>query len=150
MSEVEHVTGSAVRPPQHVIRARRDDVPGREADRGLEVALYRAVADRPPRFVERNAPVHADGLAFDRRDERQQTGVPGREVDARHPLADLGEEPARVWEDRAGVVLSPKRRLFAEDRKSTRLNSSHTVISYAVFCLKKKKADGTEKRGVTY
>src|SRR5438132_3069923 len=26
------------------------------------------------------------------------------------------------------------------DRKSTRLNSSHTVISYAVFCLKKKKA----------
>src|SRR5947207_4197994 len=29
------------------------------------------------------------------------------------------------------------------DRKSTRLNSSHTVISYAVFCLKKKK---TEKR----
>src|SRR5260221_4544812 len=28
-----------------------------------------------------------------------------------------------------------------EDRKSTRLNSSHTVISYAVFCLKKKKSD---------
>src|SRR5438034_3588500 len=27
------------------------------------------------------------------------------------------------------------------DRKSTRLNSSHTVISYAVFCLKKKRAD---------
>src|SRR5256885_3409429 len=27
----------------------------------------------------------------------------------------------------------------AEDRKSTRLNSSHLVISYAVFCLKKKK-----------
>src|SRR5437588_3996836 len=29
--------------------------------------------------------------------------------------------------------------LQAGDRKSTRLNSSHTVISYAVFCLKKKK-----------
>src|SRR5438034_6968866 len=28
---------------------------------------------------------------------------------------------------------------LARDRKSTRLNSSHTVISYAVFCLKKKK-----------
>src|SRR5476649_2963525 len=28
---------------------------------------------------------------------------------------------------------------FIIDRKSTRLNSSHTVISYAVFCLKKKK-----------
>src|SRR5436190_3433583 len=30
------------------------------------------------------------------------------------------------------------RRIYV-DRKSTRLNSSHTVISYAVFCLKKKK-----------
>src|SRR5256885_9400453 len=29
-----------------------------------------------------------------------------------------------------------------QDRKSTRLNSSHLVISYAVFCLKKKKKDG--------
>src|SRR5947199_10222250 len=30
---------------------------------------------------------------------------------------------------------------FTEDRKSTRLNSSHLGISYAVFCLKKKKDD---------
>src|SRR5258708_28152697 len=29
--------------------------------------------------------------------------------------------------------------IFKEDRKSTRLNSSHQIISYAVFCLKKKK-----------
>src|SRR5947207_12341540 len=34
-------------------------------------------------------------------------------------------------------VFSPT--AMASDRKSTRLNSSHTVISYAVFCLKKKK-----------
>src|SRR5947207_10626189 len=34
------------------------------------------------------------------------------------------------------VVIKPAP---PEDRKSTRLNSSHTVISYAVFCLKKKK-----------
>src|SRR5690606_40578159 len=32
------------------------------------------------------------------------------------------------------------------DRKSTRLNSSHVKISYAVFCLKKKKKEQTEKR----
>src|SRR5260221_4463769 len=32
------------------------------------------------------------------------------------------------------------------DRKSTRLNSSHTVISYAVFCLKKKKDRSDHKR----
>src|SRR5947207_4684654 len=33
----------------------------------------------------------------------------------------------------------------AGDRKSTRLNSSHTVISYAVFCLKKKKRTTKQK-----
>src|SRR2546426_5184736 len=33
---------------------------------------------------------------------------------------------------------------FAQDRKSTRLNSSHLVISYAVFCLKKKKKTKSE------
>src|ERR1022692_659572 len=33
--------------------------------------------------------------------------------------------------------------LFRSDRKSTRLNSSHLVISYAVFCLKKKKKTQT-------
>src|SRR5438132_9874035 len=32
---------------------------------------------------------------------------------------------------------------ISRDRKSTRLNSSHTVISYAVFCLKKKKKNDT-------
>src|SRR5258708_17321428 len=34
-------------------------------------------------------------------------------------------------------------RVLAEDRKSTRLNSSHQIISYAVFCLKKKKKIST-------
>src|SRR5438132_7034023 len=52
-------------------------------------------------------------------------------------------------------ILRLSRRLFLsmilqgndEDRKSTRLNSSHTVISYAVFCLKKKKKkEMTEKK----
>src|SRR5437588_4543034 len=35
--------------------------------------------------------------------------------------------------------------LLGGDRKSTRLNSSHTVISYAVFCLKKKKCKPTAR-----
>src|SRR5438034_4758064 len=34
------------------------------------------------------------------------------------------------------------------DRKSTRLNSSHTVISYAVFCLKKKKNNKLQKNSI--
>src|SRR2546422_5642825 len=40
---------------------------------------------------------------------------------------------------RSGVTTSPR----GEDRKSTRLNSSHGYISYAVFCLKKKKQSHT-------
>src|SRR3712207_7989713 len=35
---------------------------------------------------------------------------------------------------------------FDEDRKSTRLNSSHANISYAVFCLKKKKTSKRQSR----
>src|SRR5690349_24110947 len=41
-----------------------------------------------------------------------------------------------MWPERFG---ERGRRLGALDRKSTRLNSSHVEISYAVFCLKKKK-----------
>src|SRR5437588_9713428 len=39
----------------------------------------------------------------------------------------------------ASAAGSRTARKNGRDRKSTRLNSSHTVISYAVFCLKKKK-----------
>src|SRR2546426_7778264 len=38
-----------------------------------------------------------------------------------------------------GRGSSDRRKRESRDRKSTRLNSSHLVISYAVFCLKKKK-----------
>src|SRR2546427_1761413 len=41
-------------------------------------------------------------------------------------------QPGQIW----GYLAAGR---FAGDRKSTRLNSSHSQISYAVFCLKKKK-----------
>src|SRR3989442_14385321 len=41
--------------------------------------------------------------------------------------------------ERAAAAAGPPRRAAQPDRKSTRLNSSHVRISYAVFCLKKKK-----------
>src|SRR5207302_10620749 len=44
-------------------------------------------------------------------------------------------EGTPVYAARGGIVVS----VNDEDRKSTRLNSSHVKISYAVFCLKKKK-----------
>src|SRR5436190_7409312 len=51
-------------------------------------------------------------------------------------LATLRAEPTNL----SALLGLERERLVgsARDRKSTRLNSSHTVISYAVFCLKKK------------
>src|SRR2546426_6703341 len=47
-----------------------------------------------------------------------------------HPCRDVAPRPG-------------PRKSNRQDRKSTRLNSSHLVISYAVFCLKKKRTDDT-------
>src|SRR2546427_8570919 len=46
--------------------------------------------------------------------------------------------PRSFWSPPAQKALSPAP-VSTTDRKSTRLNSSHSQISYAVFCLKKKK-----------
>src|SRR5256885_5801568 len=57
------------------------------------------------------------------------------------PLA--GDGFRRVGRPALGCA-EPQRHRCLGDRKSTRLNSSHLVISYAVFCLKKKKKKVTE------
>src|SRR5689334_24264540 len=59
----------------------------------------------------------------------------------RQHLVDGGPQLALgdMAEDRRGV-------LAVADRKSTRLNSSHSSISYAVFCLKKKKKTKTPQQ----
>src|SRR2546426_4283963 len=53
-----------------------------------------------------------------------------------HRLGALPSEVSGGISDQTGA--------FYRDRKSTRLNSSHLVISYAVFCLKKKKKDNED------
>src|SRR2546427_8662189 len=63
------------------------------------------------------------------------------------PVVIQADDPERRvrFGERAVEQQRPLRgRLRLGDRKSTRLNSSHSQISYAVFCLKKKK----EKKGV--
>src|SRR5687768_17657851 len=63
-----------------------------------------------------------------------------------HPPRETRREGDRRGEpqDRLGnlhlhELEDPRRGAVVKDRKSTRLNSSHGYISYAVFCLKKKK-----------
>src|SRR2546429_7057405 len=82
---------------------------------------------------------HAGGPTVSRRICRDFGGSGIRQANAR-------VEPKMILPARGAIALA---RVFiaqagqfvaaAEDRKSTRLNSSHGYISYAVFCLKKKK-----------
>src|SRR5438105_11474634 len=88
-----------------------------------------------PRVETRAAPQSSAEPAerpgrFRRGSWRPATGKTGRTDDAGQPgirrgQGRCGNRPARVQQEN-------------EDRKSTRLNSSHEWISYAVFCLKKK------------
>src|SRR5205085_9893150 len=81
----------------------------------------------------------AGGLELDGLGGQVEVGV-GVAVVLVRPLLQRGEPlPAvagRVGDDHLGGVL---------DRKSTRLNSSHSQISYAVFCLKKKRMRITQQ-----
>src|SRR5438132_2648627 len=69
-------------------------------------------------------------------------------VNKAHAMLDTGTTIRNFAE-----VAAPEFLLFLKtkrtDRKSTRLNSSHTVISYAVFCLKKKKKKKAKKKKKT-
>src|SRR5437867_6080594 len=75
--------------------------------------------------------------------DHDRRGGEVREAPRRGVRPPLGQSPAARSE-----VPDPDRRggAHARDRKSTRLNSSHRTISYAVFCLKKKKKN--EWRGL--
>src|SRR3712207_7870920 len=76
----------------------------------------------------------------ERPDPSPGTGAAGYRAAAR----DVGVRAVIQVEERSLGALEqhvlPARERVLEDRKSTRLNSSHANISYAVFCLKKKKS----------
>src|SRR5262245_62181583 len=74
-----------------------------------------------------------DGAPRRRRLRRQRP----QDLDHQQPLRQL---PGAAGQDRPKRGAAPQwHERAARDRKSTRLNSSHLGISYAVFCLKKKK-----------
>src|SRR5690606_40041824 len=58
--------------------------------------------------------------------------------DIRHALEDMGPRQCACCEEYRAFLRIQNYGYECEDRKSTRLNSSHVKISYAVFCLKKK------------
>src|SRR5438034_6869417 len=93
------------------------------------------------------------GVATLRRDPDQRALGDAETADAALAASGDGRAFERLYRAHVARVHSLVRRMIGPDsaddiaqdvfvradRKSTRLNSSHTVISYAVFCLKKKK-----------
>src|SRR3712207_8228555 len=67
---------------------------------------------------------------------RARAAVGGGRALVEVPLRPAGRGLERAGEDLVGLPAAQD--LLLQDRKSTRLNSSHANISYAVFCLKKK------------
>src|SRR5438552_13662808 len=94
-------------------RRRRDHIPGMNLFDGTSRTLHEAAAGR-----------HNERLT-------QRMGMPGR--------AGAGlERDARTLYAPRSACLEQGLDAHPANRKSTRLNSSHQIISYAVFCLKKK------------
>src|SRR5437868_2246852 len=96
------------------------------------------------RFGRQNTAAHVPVF------QDRHTGVPHGSLFFEHPLNRAGGNRAQLSLEqienihRWAALANPEQALCVaeaidEDRKSTRLNSSHVSISYAVFCLKKKK-----------
>src|SRR5947209_15360172 len=97
---------------------------------------------RPARSTLSTLSLH-DALPISGQGQRVVLVPEGQPEDRRHGEA-LGPPPAHRARARSGIVggeIGAQRAedQAAQDRKSTRLNSSHANTSYAVFCLKKKK-----------
>src|SRR5688572_32222812 len=71
--------------------------------------------------------------------------VTGPLEERRNGIGGHAEEGGDLGVGEAVAVVQHQNQAFAGDRKSTRLNSSHSQISYAVFCLKKKIKTQTEQ-----
>src|SRR5438034_3957855 len=124
----------------------RRQVEGRKQRRPVSRRVYTEPIFPGCRGAKEEQPLGiGDGACDLRRVGREQDGAPTTDGNPGHAVHDLAADDLRVdgtrqeevyrHERSAGVQGANSRR----DRKSTRLNSSHTVISYAVFCLKKKK-----------
>src|SRR5256885_7639079 len=73
-----------------------------------------------------------------------QTQLPA-DAPVRGFVREIGHAGKRAASLTRQLLAFSRKQVLEPDRKSTRLNSSHLVISYAVFCLKKKKLLHTQK-----
>src|SRR2546427_6093782 len=89
-----------------------------------------------------NMAEHLHALAMGEDDREVVTDEETKSISSEHTFdrdtSDLDQIKRCLLEQAEEVGASLRREHLAADRKSTRLNSSHSQISYAVFCLKKK------------
>src|SRR2546426_1601943 len=122
-----------------VLEVQRDRIVDRAADAlGLQVRLQLVAPLDAQRVLVEDVLIRGiDRRRLHLRQAGQRPGVIGRMLAAPggpgREVRQLGEQHGRL------EAVEPRVRADLVDRKSTRLNSSHLVISYAVFCLKKKK-----------
>src|SRR2546426_7747602 len=95
-------------------------------------------------MVARNDGEHYGRLVLYRFPKQSLVYGPTQIVNRINQDTDISRQIS-LWDQRGSEVI----RGHLLDRKSTRLNSSHLVISYAVFCLKKKKPPLFDPSGVT-
>src|SRR5699024_12042837 len=74
-------------------------------------------------------------MHYGTKDKLDEEGIPY----AKHKARRIEKQDYEKYDYIIGMEESNIRNILRIDRKSTRLNSSHVSISYAVFCLKKKK-----------
>src|SRR2546429_6168983 len=155
-----------VHDPPHLQERHRGEVPSHEAAVHLTERLQARDIRLPVRDIDgQSADLlgPASGRAHDLRHPLERAGPlldepgalgGGLSGDEQYPPAGRGEHaviPAARSAERVGIddaeghrwepasAITTASPLVSLDRKSTRLNSSHGYISYAVFCLKKKK-----------
>src|SRR5262245_54281383 len=107
-----------------------------------KAAVIRAIEERARTDATRRREASPTDLDLLFGDEARNAGLTLREVSDAYDAARQRATPPASWWARPGTAVSILLALlvvfrnFVVDRKSTRLNSSHLGISYAVFCLK--------------
>src|SRR5947209_14584378 len=102
----------------------------------LRIDLFFLIIRRPPRST-----LFPYTTLF-----RSMRGATGRRKDFRESAARFTGVRIGIVSEIAGDAAADRESAAPGDRKSTRLNSSHANISYAVFCLKKKTSSRSSRR----
>src|SRR5437867_8956147 len=113
---------------------------GAARDEAVARHLAEAGADLAVQWFHdpQSAPIGTDGSLLGKRYELRHSGPSFFDAQGVSQFVGTADHPDRGGQQSRRTERPPVHRRRTGDRKSTRLNSSHRTISYAVFCLNKK------------